>query len=223
MTGSRPATSECWTPEGQTWHRRGNDGRCRRGWMNGETGVPRGKARRRKNGNTRDCGGTGTRLASENLTRETQGLTPPSSATEAGDARAGIQRKRPPPASVRWSALLGGAGTRLRNASRAGDVPPPECGEQGQKAHTEEAETTEQGSADEPRSHQAAEKTRCGRGLKVVIGPRAVPHVAGIQARTHVERRAVNQQRTRVAEKCGRRRQRRGLLSGVHRWERSAA
>ena len=31
-----------WSPEGQTAHRRGNDGRCRRESVNGGTGLPQG-------------------------------------------------------------------------------------------------------------------------------------------------------------------------------------
>ena len=50
---------------------------------------------------------TGTGSPSKNPSERVAGLTPPSSATEAGENRRGKQGKAPPPASVRWSAWLG--------------------------------------------------------------------------------------------------------------------
>ena len=50
---------------------------------------------------------TGTRSTSKNPTRETQGLTKPSSATATGGVKRGVQKLAPPPVAVRWSALLG--------------------------------------------------------------------------------------------------------------------
>ena len=74
--------------------RRGNDGRRRRKRVNGGTGWPGRRTPRRKNGNTLDDGGTGTSLPSKNPTRETQGLTNPSSATGAGEVKRGRTKGR---------------------------------------------------------------------------------------------------------------------------------
>ena len=61
--------------------------------VNGGTDVREGKTCRRKNGNTLDGGRTGTSPPSEIPTRKTQGLTNPSSATEAGEDGHGMQEK----------------------------------------------------------------------------------------------------------------------------------
>ena len=98
--------------------RRGNDGRCRREGLNGGTSVPEGKTSQWNDpsGNGRVLArtrnrlaignrGSGNRLAIKEPTgKKLLGLTPPSSATEAGDARLRIQRnpdRQPPFAGAR--------------------------------------------------------------------------------------------------------------------------
>ena len=106
----RPAPTErlC-SPEEHATRRRGNDGRCRRERVNGGTGVLEGKMCRRKNGNTLDCGGTGARSPSKNLTQETQGLT--TQAQPPAGRRSSLNSPGTPPAPAvgcsDWLGLIG--------------------------------------------------------------------------------------------------------------------
>ena len=93
----RRVTSECWTPEGQTAHRRGNDGRCRRERLT-EADDVRGEKPRPRSELEQTC--------PHKQSRKAERLTNPSSAT--GRAKTSAEYGKDVAAlPVRWSAWLG--------------------------------------------------------------------------------------------------------------------